>query len=122
MNDRLAAAGCRVHGTGCSIPWGYDEAHTDQHHPYTPEQLAGREECPHRYAYPTVEDYLEGWRLWRVYRNENRLNPAEAAVRWAVIEERIISALPPHITAAALRPYLASPPAAQLPSAEHGTG
>lgn len=43
---------CRIHGPACSTPWGYDEAHTDQRHPYTIEQLAapGRA-APHRFAY-----------------------------------------------------------------------
>lgn len=91
---------CRIHGPACAVPWGYDEAHTDQRHPYTPEQLADRQEGPHFYAYPTPEAYVEGWHLWRAYRRDERLNAEEAAVRWALIEAGILGRLPPDIAAA----------------------
>ena len=101
---------CRLHGLGCSTPWGYDPDHTDQGHPYTPEQLAERQEGPHFYAYPTREAYFEGWHLWRAYRRDDRLNAEEAAVRWALIEERILGALPADL-AAAVKGELQTPPA-----------
>lgn len=80
--------------------WGYDQAHTDQRHPYTPEQLAARQECPHRYAYPTPEAYMEGWRLWRAYRRDDRLNAGEAAALREVIRESAVRALPPDLAEA----------------------
>jgi hypothetical protein len=51
---------CRIHGPGCSTPWGYDRDHTDSDRPYTLDELAIRQSVPHFYAYPTSEDYLEG--------------------------------------------------------------
>ncbi|MFI0406594.1 hypothetical protein [Actinomadura sp. 3N508] len=60
-----------------------------------PEPLAAREKCPHRHAYPTHGAYLEGRRQWRAYRRDEHLNPAEAAARWAVIEEHYLGALSP---------------------------
>ncbi|TDD37858.1 hypothetical protein E1287_07315 [Actinomadura sp. KC06] len=57
-----------------------------------PEQLAVREEGPHFYAYPTHEAYLEGRHLWRAYRRNERLHADEAAVRWALIDQRILRA------------------------------
>jgi hypothetical protein len=94
------AAGCRLHGPGCSVPWGYDPDHTDQRHPYTVEQLAVREVCPHRYAYPTPGAYIDGWRLWRAFRRDEGLSPAEADARWTVTVEHILGALPPDVAAA----------------------
>jgi hypothetical protein len=75
---------CRVHGAGCGVPWGYDEAHTDQAYPYTVEQLATRTHGLHYYAYPDHEAYLEGWKLWLALRRDHRLNRDEAAVRQQV--------------------------------------
>ncbi|GAA1834882.1 hypothetical protein [Actinomadura chokoriensis] len=66
-----------------------------------PEQLADRQEGPHRYASPTTEDYLEGWRLWRAYRRDDHLNAGEPAARWGATEEHILAALP--LIAAALK-------------------
>lgn len=62
------------------MPWGYDEAHTDQDGPYTVEQLAHRDVAPHRYAYPSTEAYLQGWELWRRLRSDGRLSAAERDV------------------------------------------
>ncbi|MEU0941078.1 hypothetical protein [Embleya sp. NPDC005971] len=72
--------GCRLHGPTCDTPWGYDEQHTDQSYPYTLDQLAERDSCPHRYAYPTCEEYVEGFRLWRAIFWDGRPNREEAQV------------------------------------------
>lgn len=85
---------CRIHGRRCSIPWGYDRDHTDSDRPYTLAELAVRAECPHFYAYPTPDDYLAGWNLWRALRRDDRLTGAEADARFQVVAERIMSADP----------------------------
>ncbi len=82
-------ARCRIHGPGCAVPWGYDREHTDSDQPYTLAELAGRQDCPHFYAYPSCEDYLEGWNLWRALRRDGRLTAVEADVKWRLMEERI---------------------------------
>jgi hypothetical protein len=51
--------------------WGYDPAHTDSRRPYTLDELAERTEGPHRYAYPTLGAYSEGWARWRVLRRDS---------------------------------------------------
>jgi hypothetical protein len=79
----LLAGGCRHHGPLCRTPWGYDRAHTDQRYPYTAEQLAVRKEVPHRYAYPSTEEYLTGWRLWLALRRDSQLAGEEAHVAHA---------------------------------------
>ncbi|MBG7704834.1 hypothetical protein HCJ76_43935 [Streptomyces sp. MC1] len=61
---------CRLHGEGCHVTWGYDRAHTDSRRPYTTEELAEREAAPHRYAYPAVQAYERGFRLWRALRRD----------------------------------------------------
>lgn len=61
---------CRLHGEGCHVTWGYDQAHTDSRRPYTVQELAEREAAPHRYAYPTNEAYVQGFRLWRALRHD----------------------------------------------------
>lgn len=81
--------GCRRHGHGCQVPWGYDEAHTDSDRPYTTEELAARTECPHRFAYPTYDAYKEGWRLWRALRRDARPTPAEADTVWNLFLDRL---------------------------------
>lgn len=71
---------CRLHGPRCSTPWGYDRAHTDSPRPYTPDELAARYACgnpPHRYAYASTADYVQGWELWRAIGRDGRLNPDE---------------------------------------------
>ncbi|GAB2858212.1 hypothetical protein GCM10022221_67130 [Actinocorallia aurea] len=73
--------GCRLHGQHCRVPWGYDPAHTDRRRPYTLDELADRNEPPHRYAYPDTAAYLDAWHLWRALRRDGRLNPQEAAAR-----------------------------------------
>lgn len=80
---------CRLHGSGCSTPWGYDEDHTDSARPYTLDQLEHRLDAPHRYAYPDLDGYTAGFYLWRALRRDGRLNEEEAAVQWAGIEERL---------------------------------
>jgi len=80
---------CRLHGRRCTIPWGWDPAHTDSSRPYTLDELEARQECPHFYAYPDEHAYLLGWRIWRQMHRDGELNDAEAAVRWIGIEERI---------------------------------
>lgn len=74
--------GCRLHGPGCLIPWGFDHAHTDSPRPYTDQELAGRADPPHRHAYSSHKAYLEGHHLWWVMRRDNRLNRAEADARF----------------------------------------
>lgn len=86
-------ARCRIHGPGCGVPWGYDRDHTDSDLPYTLAELAERTDCPHFYAYPTSEDYLEGWNLWRALRRDDRLSGAEADVKWQLVQERIYERL-----------------------------
>lgn len=66
-----------AHSRRCPIPWGYDPDHTDQTFPYTLEQLAVRREVPHRYAYPSHREYLEGFRLWRALLRDSCPNRAE---------------------------------------------
>lgn len=91
MASSAAAVGayCRLHGAGCTVPWGYDEAHTDSDRPYTLAELEERREPPHFYAYPDAAGYLLGFDLWKAIRRDQELNPEEAAVRWAGIEERL---------------------------------
>lgn len=71
---------CRKHGAGCVVPWGYNPDHTDSDRPYTLDELNARREAPHRYAYPTLAAYLEGFHLWRALRRDARPNRAEADV------------------------------------------
>lgn len=82
---------CRVHGRGCRVPWGWDETHTDSSRPYTLDELLIRTDPPHRYAYPSTEDYVKGWRLWRALRRDDRLTPAEMDAVWEVIEAHLIN-------------------------------
>ncbi|MER7937877.1 MULTISPECIES: hypothetical protein [unclassified Streptomyces] len=66
----MSVTGCRLHGGGCTVPWGYDRDHTDSSSPYTIDELAGRHVPPHRYAYPTAAAYEQGFCLWRaLYRD-----------------------------------------------------
>ncbi|PRX91971.1 hypothetical protein [Allonocardiopsis opalescens] len=81
--------GCRLHGPTCTTPWGYDPAHTDSRRPYTIHELANREAMPHRYAYPTVDDYLAGWKLWLALRRDWQLNPGEARIRFEGVAARL---------------------------------
>jgi hypothetical protein len=92
--------GCRLHGPACRTLWGYDQAHTDSTHPYTVEELASRQEAPHRYAYPTVEAYEEGFRTWRAMRRDDEPTYLErllaTAVRMAPLGMRLNDSLMPH--------------------------
>ena len=89
LPPRPGSGWCRLHGTGCGIPWGWDRDHTDQAEPYTWEQLAVREECPHFYAYPSAEAYEEDWNLWRAYRRDERLTQDEADAAFDVTWARL---------------------------------
>lgn len=73
---------CRAGHPNCCVPWGYDEAHTDSDRPYTLDELAERETAPHRYAYPTLDEYLYGFKLWRSLRRDARLTYAENDIVW----------------------------------------
>lgn len=81
--------GCRIHGAGCRVPWGYDEAHTDSSRPYTLDELAERPDAPHRYAYPTVRDYERGFYLWRALQVDARLTRAERDAQDSVLLARM---------------------------------
>lgn len=80
---------CHLHGASCTIPWGWDQAHTDSEHPYSLAELEERQVSPHLFAYPDADAYLAGWKLWRALRRDERPNEEEEAVRWAGIEERL---------------------------------
>lgn len=69
--------GCRIHGPDCQTPWGYDRAHTDSARPYTLDELAGRDDGPHFYAYPDGEAYERAWALWRAFVRDSRLTGPE---------------------------------------------
>ncbi|WP_431881847.1 hypothetical protein [Micromonospora chalcea] len=81
-------ATCRAGHPNCRIPWGYDPDHTDSPRPYTLDELAEREQPPHRYAYPTVDAYLFAFYLWRSLRRDARLTADEELVvrRWRITE------------------------------------
>lgn len=85
--------GCRRHGRGCRVPWGYDEDHTDSDRPYTVDELAARADCPHRYAYPDDEAYIAGFKLWLALRHDSRMSPQEADVAWNVRLEHMAEKL-----------------------------
>ncbi|MEU9925106.1 hypothetical protein AB0H51_28125 [Streptomyces griseoluteus] len=93
---------CRLHGEGCHVTWGYDQAHTDSRRPYTLQELAEREAPPHRYAYPTNEAYVQGFRLWRALRRDARPTHLESltatAVRLAPLMGRALHTPPTHGT------------------------
>lgn len=76
MDDFLAPV-CRKHGRGCAIRWGYDREHTDTDRPYTVDELADRDEGPHFYAYPSHDDYVAGWTLWKALLRDSRPTAAE---------------------------------------------
>lgn len=86
-----------MHGPACGIPWGYDPAHTDSPRPYTLEELHGRAEPPHRFAYPDGRAYLEGWALWRALRRDAVLSGAEATEKAAALLD--VMGLGPRVTA-----------------------
>lgn len=93
---------CQIHGSTCQVPWGFDEEHTDQRWPYTLDQLAERSAGPHRYAYPTVDDYLVGWRLWVALDRDGRLNPEERAVVERLRVEHALAGASPEVRDALL--------------------
>lgn len=76
MDDFFAPA-CRKHGRGCSVAWGYDQDHTDTDRPYTLDELADRQDGPHFCAYPSHDEYVAGWQLWKALRRDSRLATAE---------------------------------------------
>lgn len=81
--------GCRLHGPGCQVRWGYDQEHTDSDHPYSVDELGDRAEAPHRYAYPTVQQYEQGFHIWRAMRRDDRLTRAEEQAREPVVLARL---------------------------------
>lgn len=83
--------GCRRHGRGCRVLWGYDQDHTDSDRPYTLDELAVRKDGPHRYAYPTDEAYKEGWHLWLALRRDARLSRAESDVIFNMGLDRMVA-------------------------------
>jgi hypothetical protein len=72
---------CICPDLACPVPVGWDRAHSDTLRPYTLDELAARADGPHFHAYPGVEEYQAGWRLWRALRIESRLTPLEDFVR-----------------------------------------
>lgn len=73
---------CRAGHLNCRIPWGYDGDHTDSDRPYTLDELAARRDPPHRYAYPTVDEYVFAFKLWRSLRRDACQSDAEREVVW----------------------------------------
>lgn len=84
---------CRAGHPNCCVPWGYDEAHADSDRPYTLDELAERETAPHRYAYPTLDEYLFGFKLWRSLRRDARLTYDENDIVWRWQVEKMASEL-----------------------------
>lgn len=80
---------CRCPSRPCPIPAGWDAAHSDSDRPYTFEELERRLDAPHAGAYPDLEEYRRGFELWRALRRDDRLNTAEAEVRFAGLREAI---------------------------------
>lgn len=80
---------CRLHGPRCRTPWGYDHAHTDSDRPYTDAELAARTEAPHRFAYGPIEDYYFGFYLWRAFRRDDRLTPAESHAKLEALADAL---------------------------------
>lgn len=85
MSLSLFPPRCRKHGEGCAIPWGYDRDHTDSDRPYSVAELGDRLEAPHRYAYPTVREYEQGFHIWRAMRRDDRLTWDEERAREPMI-------------------------------------
>lgn len=82
-----------THDRECAVPWGWDRDHTDQLVPYTVEQLAARDEMPHRYAYPDLGGYRLGHRLWLALRRDAQLTGAERLAKADTSMEKLISDL-----------------------------
>ena len=76
MDDFFAPV-CRKHGRGCAIRWGYDQDHSDTDRPYTLDELADRSDGPHFYAYPSHDEYVAGWQLWKALLRDSRPTTAE---------------------------------------------
>ena len=89
MSDFPWTRHCRKHGQGCNVRWGYDLDHTDSDHPYSVDELAGRHEAPHRYAYPSVREYELGFYTWRSMRRDDRLTRDEEQAREPMILRRL---------------------------------
>lgn len=85
---------CRLHGSTCRTPWGYDPEHTDSATPYTLEELAERQESPHRYAYASLREYEAEFRLWRAVGRDAAPSPLERLVACCVTFARIAQAWP----------------------------
>ncbi|CAL9326856.1 hypothetical protein [Streptomyces sp. SudanB91_2054] len=100
MDFSVFDPGCQLHGRACRTPWGYDPAHTDSSRPYTVEELANRYEAPHRYAYPSTEEYVKGFRTWRALRRDQEPTYLErllaTAVRMAPLGAQLAGHLHPH--------------------------
>ncbi|MFE1767250.1 hypothetical protein ACFW81_23905 [Streptomyces angustmyceticus] len=84
-----SSAECRLHGPGCRTPWGYDQAHTDSPRPYPLNELAEREQGPHRFAYSTTEAYELGWYTWRALRRDAEPTRAERDAAFEVLEAHL---------------------------------
>ena len=69
--------GCRIHGEQCRTPWGWDAEHSDFSHPWTLADVDNPCHRPFRYAYFTVEEYVEAFHLHRVVQRDKRLTSAE---------------------------------------------
>lgn len=82
-----------VHDRHCRIPWGYDPQHVDSDRPYTVGELATRQEGPHRFAYPDIDQYVQGWQLWQALRRDRRLTPNEQDARHKAVREHVSAAL-----------------------------
>lgn len=89
MFDGFFAPTCRKHGRCCSVPWGYDEEHTDSARPYTVDELGDRVEAPHYHAYPSNREYELGFRIWRAMRRDDRLTRGEEEAREPVVLARL---------------------------------
>lgn len=74
----------------CPIRPGWDRAHSDSDRPYTLAELEHREDAPHFYAYPTVEEYEQGFYLWRAIRRDQRLTAEEHMARLPAFTEEAV--------------------------------
>lgn len=101
-----ARLGCRVHGSSCRVPWGYDDAHTDSPRPYTLDELDARRLPPHRFAYPSLEAYLAGWELWRALKRDEAPTADEWEMLFRVRMERIAERAPEWLRVELRRQFL----------------
>lgn len=75
---------CRLHGSGCRIPWGWDPEHSDVTHPWTLADADDLCHRPYRYAYLTVEAYVEAFHLHRAVQRDNAPTTAENKAAYRV--------------------------------------